>query len=271
MKTKFAFAVMVVFLLSLTSVNALSPMPISGNVIGDGNVAGYTIVAKDLDLVRYNTRTVITNGAGEFLFDFGDIANQGHRFEISIQECTLSECVKQFVYQSPTYLRFDLTDLDVCAPCPSVPSCPSTDCPIDTTPYNAETCKDVVECPALECPDDLTPYDAESCKDVVICPSPEPIQGVDPIFIAIASILGIAGGAGVWAKYANNKIFTGLRTGMKTYRGNDGTIKIFHKHPGTRGYHNPNTLHRAPETHPKGMVDVANRYQNIDGKWNYVE
>lgn len=70
-------------------------------------------------------------------------------------------------------------------------------------------------------------------------------------------------------KLGNDKIFTGVRTGMKTYRGRNGELKIHHKHPGTRGYHSPNISHRAPETHPKGMIDVSGHYKKVDGEWRY--
>uniref|UniRef100_A0A6M3JZ15 Uncharacterized protein n=1 Tax=viral metagenome TaxID=1070528 RepID=A0A6M3JZ15_9ZZZZ len=128
------------------------------------------------------------------------------------------------------------------------------------------------ECPICNCP--TCPICVcPTCDECVVCEEcPETTDDNNELIIgAIALILGSAGGAGIMFKYGNNKMFTGKNTGVKFYRGQDGTLKIFHKHPGTVGYHNPEISHRKPETHPKGMVDVGNKYQkNEQGEWEFV-
>ncbi len=107
------------------------------------------------------------------------------------------------------------------------------------------------------------PCTAVSCSDD--CPEESDLAGR-----LITGILSALAGAGVFFKLFNSKIFTSSNTGMKTYRGRDGDLKLHHKHPGTKGYHDPDVSHRAPETHPKGMVDVATHYQkNSKGEWEY--
>ncbi len=121
------------------------------------------------------------------------------------------------------------------------------------------------ECVATVCPPVV---DCPTCP-IIDCPEVPEDEG-DLAARLITGVLSALGGAGIFFKLFNNKIFTSSNTGMKTYRGRDGTLKIHHKHPGTRGYHNPDTSHRAPETHPKGAVDVANHYQkNSKGDWEY--
>ena len=127
-------------------------------------------------------------------------------------------------------------------------------------PTEAE-CKETV-CETTYCPDKLCPPPV--CEEQT-CP-----EDGDLAAVIITGILSALGGAGIFFKLFNNKIFTGSNTGLKTYRGKDGNLKLLHKHPGTSGYHNPDTQHRAPETHPKGMIDVSNHYQkNSKGEWEY--
>ena len=125
---------------------------------------------------------------------------------------------------------------DGCVACPAEKVCPTVDCPA---------------CPTTTCPE---------------CPEGDSNSAA----IIITGILGVLGGAGIFFKLFNNKIFTGKNTGLKTYRGRDGELKILHKHPGTTGYHNPQISHRGKEAHPKGMLDVANGYSKDEkGEWEY--
>ena len=131
-------------------------------------------------------------------------------------------------------------------------SCPDPICDSPTI----EECEDIVETTCDTC---------EVCDDVtLVCDDPE------QAFNYLALLLGLAGGATIMFTVGNNKIFTGKGTGMKRYRGQDDTLKLHHKHPGTRGYHNPDTVHRKPEDHPKGMMDVSGHYHKDDkGEWYY--
>ena len=124
------------------------------------------------------------------------------------------------------------------------------------------------ECKETVC--DITP--CEVCKtceeqEEKTCP---PVTN-DLMARLLSGIAGLAGGLAIWFKLFNKKIFLSGNTGLKTYRGRDGTLKILHKHPGTTGYHNPQTSHRSPEKHPRGMLDVKDGYQkNSSGEWEYV-
>ncbi|KKN53827.1 hypothetical protein LCGC14_0598530 [marine sediment metagenome] len=135
------------------------------------------------------------------------------------------------------------------------------------------------ECPACteeECIDTVCPSPAvcKTCPDIIPTECP-PEKTCPPVTnnlaaIIITGILSMGGGAAIFFKLFNNKIFTSSRTGIKSYRGRDGTLKILHKHPGTTGYHDPQISHRAPETHPKGMIDVKEGYvKNEKGEWEY--
>ncbi len=131
----------------------------------------------------------------------------------------------------------------------------------DETECTEEECIETV-CPKTTCPI----YPKTTCPEEKTCP---PVT-TNLAAIIITGILGLAGGAGIFFKLFNNKIFLSSNTGVKMYRGRDGTLKTLHKHPGTRGYHNPQTSHRDPEKHPRGMIDVAKHYQkNSSGEWEY--
>ena len=127
---------------------------------------------------------------------------------------------------------------------------------------------DDVDCPTVDCP--ANPG-CPSCRECNICPLEPDEDNKQAIGIGIiVAILSAAGGAAVMFSLANDKMSTGKGTGMKFYRGRNGELKILHKHSGIKGYHNPNILHRKPENHPKGMVDVGDKYlKNSEGDWEY--
>lgn len=164
---------------------------------------------------------------------------------------------------SCTYTESKCRDLYPCEECEaqSCPICPSTDCPdcVDIVCPTCDDCKDIHD----KCPDEIRKecLTGDYCPD---CPSDSWASEI------IAGILGLAGGLGIYFKIFNKKIFTGGNTGIKTYRGKDGELKLLHKHPGTKGYHDPNISHRTPETHPKGMIDCSKHYfKNKKGEWEY--
>ncbi len=136
-----------------------------------------------------------------------------------------------------------------------------------------EECPEVTDCKDTVCePKACTPVPCSPvpCTPVEDCPEQDCPEDGDLVGRIITGILSALGGAGIFFKLFNSKIFTSSNTGMKTYRGRDGDLKLHHKHPGTRGYHDPDISHRSPETHPKGAVDVANHYQkNSKGEWEY--
>lgn len=134
------------------------------------------------------------------------------------------------------------------------------------------TCPITSECTEEECVATVCPtYKEPVCPVQKVCEETTcPGTSNNLAAIIITGILGLAGGLGIFFKLFNNKIFLSSNTGLKTYRGRDGTLKIYHKHPGTTGYHNPQTSHRAPEKHPRGMIDVKDGYvKNAKGLWEY--
>ena len=140
---------------------------------------------------------------------------------------------------------------------PEITICPKLNATVCTEEECKETVWDTTPCETCE----LTPCEEKTCP---------PVTG-DLAGRIITGILSLAGGIGIFFKIFNNKILLSGNTGLKTYRGRDGTLKIYHKHPGTRGYHNPETSHRDPEKHPRGMIDVKDGYQkNSSGEWEYV-
>lgn len=260
MKKLLSLLVFLTLMGSLAYAMPTFPMIISGSIINEGNSEG-------IEVTLINVRTgeemvCLTDSVGYFQFNPQNMVfgiKDGDDFEIEVEGETL--IIDDFNYNTyaPYETEFDLTG-KICPPliCPKdttpYAECDSC-CPEDTTPY--ESCESC-------CPEDDTPYvHCDSCCED--CPPPT----VDAFWILVAGILSAVGGAGVMFKYGNNKIFTGVRTGMKTYRGQNGELKIKHKHPGTRGYHNPEIMHRKPETHPKGMIDVSGHYEKVDGEWRY--
>ena len=134
---------------------------------------------------------------------------------------------------------------------------------------------EVITCPEPteeECIDTVCEtYTPITCPTEKVCVETTcPEQDGNLLAIILTGILGMGGGAGIFFKLFNNKMVTGIGYGVKFYRGRDGTLKQTHKHPGTRGYHNPETSHRDPEKHPRGMIDCTGHYsKNPSGLWEY--
>lgn len=186
-------------------------------------------------------------------------------------------CTRIFNAYYDGYKDFAVVDLSlsgelVCPPA-SCPSCSGGTCDGSGTCYCPDDdCPTCDECDERECPEPEVCPAVEECPVVedIECPEDECSDSPTALIAIIVGILSAAGGAGAFFGLFNNKIFTSPRTGMKTYRGQDGELKIHHKHPGTTGYHCTTISHRAPETHPKGKVDVANHYfKNDKGLWEY--
>jgi len=252
----------VIMILAISTVTAMStPMPVSVKITNEGVLSGYEITQR-------NTRTgeiikTVTDGSGFALYDWSNSEFKwfpGDTIEIQVTSCkdypSCTQDVKIDSQGSPIYVQIDLTS-EVPPECPDCPTCPD---PV--------VCPEPTICPEPEvCPADTTPYaECDSCCAEPECP---PATTEALIYMLVTGILGAAGGAAVFTRVFNNRMFTGMRTGMKVYRGLDGEIKVFHKHPGTKGYHDPNTVHRGKEAHPKGMIDVADKYKKVDGQWVY--
>lgn len=273
------------FLLLAANASAMTPMPIGVWVQNEGQLNVYNIEQENMRTGEKITTT--TDTKGHMSFDWSNAVfgwDVGDDIKITIIDCATNPICVQTVEIEPTPTNsqigipikeyFDLTG-EVCPVCSECPECPKKSC------GSCGTTQECI-CPEegdLTCPPDLTPYgecnsccessECELCEECEEC-TQEPCEQSDDLASELfAGLLGMAGGLAVYIKMFNNKIFTGLRTGMKTYRGKDGTLKTLHKHPGTRGYHDPNIKHRGMEAHPKGLVDVKDRYSKVNGEWVY--
>ncbi|GAG06257.1 unnamed protein product, partial [marine sediment metagenome] len=140
-----------------------------------------------------------------------------------------------------------------------VDGCPVVDEIVCEEPISCptQTCE-VKECVEKTCPS------CEVCSDVT-CPTPEDSGDAGAIIIAIIGI-ALGGGAGVY--FTRNQTL-GLRGGLKLYNKSDGTVGVYHKHPGIRSYHDPSVSHRdEKERHPKGQLH-PHYVKNESGVWVY--
>jgi len=228
------------------------------------------------------TVTKMTNVLGKIQIDVGDA---GGVFTINCDTLVVNDGTKSTTYTGLLAANFPQERIIALASAPA-PSCATTSCPTCNSgsssggsycpPITQEKCDEKFPVVPVVCPTKICT--AEECEEVT-CPAEkicvetvcqdEPCDGAKGVGW-LELILGAAGGAAVFFSLFNKKILTGMRTGIKIYRGTDGEMKIHHKHPGTSGYHDVNQKHRAPETHPIGMMDVADKYQkNPEGDWEY--
>ncbi len=251
------------------------------------------------------TKQIVTNGDGYWQTDAQNWLTSfsgrppvmfGDSISVEVTDgCGVGDtCKITFSAYSDSYKDYGVVDLSVTGNmiCPPL-SCPScggggggscsggggylreveADCPACIT----DTCPPKEVCPAENsCPPRETCLIAtmEECSTMYPGkPCPETDSSGNPIWVTIlVAILGAGGGAGIYFKLFNGVIFTSSNTGVKKYRGRDGELKIHHKHPGTRGYHDTEVMHRKPETHPKGMIDCSKHYvKNADGEWEYQD
>jgi hypothetical protein len=237
--------------------------------------------------VGSETITKTTNALGGVEMDVGegsgDFQNADPYSDSLTLTCGFAVCEKTYVIRDLNLPYKETFALESAPPvtCPTCPSCSGGggggSCYYSETKCDSLYPCDEVKCQATTCP-------TTSCPDPTVCPTcppatcppvvcdettcPTPANGT---IIAILSVLiGLGGGAGIMFKYGNSKMFLGKGCGTKQYRGRNGDLKILHKHPGTTGYHNPDIQHRAPETHPKGMLDCSGHYfKNSSGDWEY--
>ena len=110
------------------------------------------------------------------------------------------------------------------------------------------------------------------CPKPVVCPEEKVCDTTDSedgsLWGYIAGLLAaLAGGFGGF--FVKKKEAMGKRIGVKIYTKQDGSEGVYHKHPGIKGYHSPNTIHRdSNERHPKG--ELTPKYTKDEtGIWNY--
>ena len=128
-------------------------------------------------------------------------------------------------------------------------------------PVVCSDCGDCI-CPGQECPA------CPECKETS-CDVPEEDRGV--FWLVVTGLLAGAGGLGIGGYFIKKKEALGIGLGVKIYTKRDGTEGVLHKHPGIRGYHNPNTSHRdVRERHLKGETDPTYK-KDSEGVWRYVE
>ena len=196
-------------------------------------------------------------------------------------------CEKTFIAYSVGYEEWAEIDFDIngelsCPPinCPSCScgggssggSCPSYDL-TDACDEIEELCptefNNLCDLTTDPCPEPTT------CPEEKVCPEPEePICPVMPSDNNLAAILSgifgaLIGGSGIYFYKKREAVVKNV--GIKTYVSTDGKVKILHRHPGIRGYHDPDTSHRVVhERHEKGEITPLYK-KGDDGVSRYVE
>ena len=140
----------------------------------------------------------------------------------------------------------------------------------DKYPY--ETTTTTTDCPAQnECPAEKTCPTTEdkNCPPCIesVCPETEG----SGVWIIISSILAGLGGLGIGGYFIKRKEALSKGVGIKIYTRRNGAEGVYHKHPGIKGYHDPDISHRdKKERHPKG--ELTPKYNQEDsGDWVYEE
>lgn len=232
------------------------PMPIAGKVINEGDLSGIKVI-----VTNHNTgesHAIYTDTAGHFLIEWANTlqkAEIGDRFTIESNGVSVDA-----VFQgAPIEVTLDLRG-KVCPKCP--------ECPEDTTPYaQCDSCCPEVVCPEPEpCPECPS---CPECPEIPECPvCPEcPVQDWNWILF----VIGAVAGAGIGIYSTRNRIIGKKRTGIKIYTKTDGTVATLHKHPGIRGYHNPNTIHKNTLIrHKRGELFPIYKKDSTFNKWVYI-
>lgn len=243
MKNKLLIGTIFVLALFLSATAALAtglPMFLSGTVEFNGELsANRPVVITDVNLAE--SWTVYTNENAVYqavLNNFKDAQGRtvadGHTIHVDACDVNLNSQCRQTVVAS-----YDPIDVDF-------------DIAIDDA-----------QIPDKECP---APIVCDACPVVDECQEPES-DGVSFWYMIATGLAGL----GVGSYFIKRKEALSKGVGLKFYTGRDGSEKIFHKHPGIKGYHNPETRHiDADERHPKG--ELTPKYEkDSDGEWYYVE
>ena len=219
----------------------------------------------DYDWVTY------TNSNGQFQFVLNNLRTDLNQ-EISeedsmyIDVCAYDvnpECrIVYSVSENPTDVTEDITSSgasDLTTPgAVDADTVTDTDTTSDTDITN--TCGDCTctptNCGAVTCP---------SCPacDNTTCPEPDS-NGI--LIGSLIAAIVVSGASGIY--FTRNKTL-GKGGGLKEYKKTDGSIGLFHKHPGIRGYHDPKTSHRDKhEKHLSGQLRPQYE-KNEKGVWVY--
>ena len=117
------------------------------------------------------------------------------------------------------------------------------------------------QCPILTCP---------VCDECTIGSCDED-EGGDALWIIISGALTGLVGLGIGSYFVKRKEALSKGVGIKIYTKRDGSEGVVHKHPGIRGYHEPNTSHRlVKEKHPRGELTPKYEKDMVSGEWVYV-
>ncbi len=186
--------------------------------------------------------------------------------EIEVKMCELSpQCTFTFyaAYTNPIDFTFNIDIIDdtippqfVCWDNSVVTS--SDDCPFQPIPQ-----------PEYVCWDESVVSEASQCPEEIVDGCPEEPDS-NTLAMVLTALFGAAvGGTGIYFFKKREAAVKG--TGLKTYVSTDGKIKVLHKHPGIRGYHNPSTSHRVlHEKHPRGEYTPLYE-KDVNGVYKYVK
>lgn len=223
---------MMAFLIIIGSVGAISmPTPISGKIVNDGYLAGYSVKITNLDSRNQDTITLTTDESGWFMTDWGNNGftdfSTGDKFRIEVGGL-IKEIVMIDKIDDREGSMFDLRGVVI----PKEKPCPV-----------CEVCKTCETCSICDVCLPQSPCDA-CCPENPTCP--EPTDPTIPMILAAASTFGL----GVGAVY------------LKLYK------TAVHLHKGISNYHSIYTSHQNPDIrHPRG--ENMPKYVQINGKWKY--
>lgn len=240
-----------------------TPCPIGGVVLTSPPSAN---VGLHLSLYHYDEllQETVTASDGSFQFDVGHLLKPGEAceyqvFDLVVEECKDSPvCAKEVIFNPMGAIKIDITEFvfrecsvcEECIECPEPEPCPTIE---EQLPYF---------CPEI---DELCQSEFEEKCELICGECPEPTEDYNWAWGLIVGILAGAGGS-AWA--LRNRMFSTKNTGYKRYVGRDGTEKIFHKHPGIKGYHDPEISHRdAWEKHLRGQIVTVWKYSEENQRW----
>jgi hypothetical protein len=252
------FSILAMLLLSGVAIGAPTPLVIYGKAEFSGNVyANAEVVIRD---GVGPIGAVYTSSKGVYLVDVANLKHPGGN-SISVGEtlyleiCPASECKKSVkVGSDPVEVNFGVSQEPVIVEPPIVDD-------------DVEDDDDVV-CDVEDkvCPDELV-CDAEACADFVKDCEPESVAGLSLWEILAGILIGLGAGAGGYFVKRKEAISKGV--GLKIYKGVSGEEKVLHKHPGIKGYHDPQVRHReVHERHDVGELTPA-YVKDANGVWIY--
>lgn len=243
------------------------PLPILGKVDGT-NVANL-----DIDVTNLRTGETLltqTSSSGEFLVDAANFNDNGgsryvigDEFKIVIKSCSSQpECNRIVKYngESELFSIFDLMNTGSACPITTCPSCSSRSCSSSVIYVDKEcTTEDTVTYTEQPVCEDKV---CSSSETIVTCPEekvcePTSDEDTDLLESIIKFMLGgLLGATGIYFFKKKEALLNGV--GIKMYTSRTGVVKLFHKHPGILGYHDPKTLHRElHEKHKKGEINPS--------------